>query len=371
MAASSPTSRGLLLAAAGSCALLLAFAVGMLGSGVEEPPVGLPNPRFSLLAVGDTGDRPGWVSSLDRQASVAFGMEQEDRRERVDGVLFLGDQFYDHGLLHEELVDRVLGNLVVPFCYFVDLSGPRSFEVADACFPSRSAGPPPLYAVLGNHDVRERESPMLETRVLPQFVSNWNLPEEKAKTFELGEGVSLTLFDSNYLLHTRDPAPLREALAAARGPWRILAAHHPIGTSRDDGYKKADGVGRYGALVRKAVEEAGVPVQLMLAGHEHNLQVIRMDPPGPRLVVVSGGGSRPTPVKTNSRGRLFAREGLGFVRVDLHGNAERARLVVTLFAAPLWRSLAGRHPEMLARWSVTTDGDVFAEPLAATVLEPS
>ena len=122
------------------------------------------------------------------------------------------------------------------------------------------------------------------TRSRP-FVANFRLSGEPATWVELAPRVSLVLFDSNQLQNGGDTAPLRDALRAAPGPWRILVAHHPIGThGRRDEYTKD---------VRAAVRESGVPVQLMLAGHEHSLQVVAQDDPGPRLVVVSGAGSRP------------------------------------------------------------------------------
>ena len=151
----------------------------------------------------------------------------------------------------------------------------------------------------------------------------------------------------------------------------MLVAHHPLGTSRDTGYQKTRGVGDYGARVRDTLREVGVEAQLMLAGHEHNLQMIRVDPPGPRLVVIAGGGSRPDDVDTRSRGRLFGQEALGFARIDLVGGTDRDRLVVTLFRTSRWAALLGREPEPIARWSVTRSGEVLAEPLAISVLEPS
>ena len=55
----------------------------------------------------------------------------------------------------ETLVDRVLGNVVEPFCHFVELAGPRSAEVLASC-PEGSAQRrvSPIYVVLGNHDSR-------------------------------------------------------------------------------------------------------------------------------------------------------------------------------------------------------------------------
>jgi hypothetical protein len=115
----------------------------------------------------------------------------------------------------------------------------------------------------------------------------------------------------------------------------------------------------------QAIREADVEVHVMLAGHEHNLQLIRIDPPGPRLVVVSGAGARPRKVASHSRARLFKHDGLGFARVDLVRDAFGERLAVTLYDAPHWSSLLGFGPEVVARWSVVRGGgQLLREPIA-------
>jgi len=85
-----------------------------------------PPARFSLLAVGDTGQPPTWLPWLAGQTAVASGLDEEDRRAPSDGLLLLGDNFYERGLKAEELVSRVRGNLVTPYCRFVQLDGSRS-----------------------------------------------------------------------------------------------------------------------------------------------------------------------------------------------------------------------------------------------------
>jgi hypothetical protein len=331
----------------------------------------LPPPaRFSLLALGDTGQPPGWFPWLEGQSAVAAGLEQEDRRAPVDGLLLLGDNFYERGLEDDELLRRVRGNIVAPYCRFLELDGPRSAEVSGGCKPDRAL-PARIYAVLGNHDLESAESRRLQIRELPRFVSNWEMSAQRAEALEIADGVSLVVFDSSYLIESGDAGPLRAALAASRGPWRILAAHHPLGTSRDRDYKKTQGVGAYGRLVEGAIRDARTPVQLMLAGHEHNLQLLERPEPGPRLVAISGGGSSPGRVKSESTGRLFAYVGLGFARVDLIRDSARERLMVSFFASPRWRSLLGAAPEVLERWSVTVDGELLTEPLSVRLLETS
>lgn len=359
------------LAAAGlALATLLVVVAPCVAVRWHEAPPPSASPLVSLLVVGDTGDPPAWISARDGQLAVAEGMEHEDRRAPVHALVLLGDNFYERGLAKDTIARRVRGNLVTPYCRFVELAGPRSAEVSAACPDAGAERPPlPIYAVLGNHDWRTSESRQLEQQEVSQFVSNWKLAPLPATTVELGSGVSLVLFDSTPLETGGDPAPLREALKAARGPWRILAAHHPIGTSRDSGYKKSSGVGDYGERVQQAIREAGVDVQLMLAGHEHSLQIVRVDPPGPRVVVVSGAGSRPRQLKTKSRGRLFSHEGLGFARVDFTPTVDGDRLAISLFSTPRWRAFFGLAPELLGRWSVSRDGGLHALPLKERLRE--
>jgi predicted phosphodiesterase len=347
--------------------VLIAIALGV---GVFALRTSAPSddrrPAVSFFAVGDTGAVPGRLAFVSRQSAVGSALATEDERSPVDALVLLGDLFYDNGLRERELVARVRGNIVAPYCRFVDLSGPRSDEVRGACGAGEAARARvrPIYAVLGNHDVTTEESRRLEVGAIAPFVANWQLSPEPASWIALSPRVSLVLFDSNRLQNGGDTTPLRDAVRAAPGPWRILVAHHPIGTR--SGGKRRD---EYTVDVRKAVRDAGVPVQLMLAGHEHNLQVVAQDDPGPRLVVVSGAGSRPRDVLTKSRTRLFSFEELGFVRVDLLGEGEGEHLEVTLFAAPHWSSLLGFPAEVLGRWSLAIDGAAAVEPLKIRIVE--
>lgn len=354
-------------AASTAAVLLLVGGIGLVGfvRALERNAPLEGASRLSLLAVGDTGGAPRSLAVLGGQRVVAAGLERENARAPADALLLLGDNFYPKGLLASELLRRTRDNLVRPYCAFVDLSGPRSHEVAEACpTPRRGRAVGPLYAVLGNHDWRSKESPGLQATALPQFVANWTVLAQGARAIELGEGVSLVLFDSSELLRSLDASALRAALTSARGPWRILAAHHPIGTHRKDHADRSADPAVYEALVRQAVAEAGVDVQLMLAGHEHNLQLLKLAGPGPRLVAIAGGGSSPGRLRSESEGRLFAYEGLGFARIDLLRGALGERLAVTLFAASRWAFLLGTGPEILARWSVRADGALLREPIA-------
>ena len=106
------------------------------------------------------------------------GLALEDRRQPVDALLLLGDNFYANGLERDDLVERLRENVVGPFCHFVELEGPRSPEVAGACREAPSLRHPiPLLVLFGNHDHTAPESPALQRETVPGFVSNWRVAE--------------------------------------------------------------------------------------------------------------------------------------------------------------------------------------------------
>ena len=109
--------------------------------------------RFSMLAVGDTG-QSHWLPSLrEGQLAVARALTAADLARAADALVLLGDNFYPRGLTAAELIPRIRTNLVWPYCRFVALGGRDSRAVADACtLPQslRRANPPAIYAVLGN-----------------------------------------------------------------------------------------------------------------------------------------------------------------------------------------------------------------------------
>jgi hypothetical protein len=325
------------------------------GDRSEDLSVCLPDakPEVSLLAVGDTGDRPRLFTWLDQYRVVGRALAAEQRRRPADALLLLGDNFYSEGLEPGEAPERIRENVVVPFCTFVETDGPRSAEVADACeVPAAQRSPIPIHAVLGNHDYNTPESPMLERTLVKQFVSNWDMPLELAAVRELGHGVSLILIDSEAFDRGADPAPLKQALLDAKGPWRIVVGHHPV----------SSGASRFKDALVAATEATGVPVQLLLAGHEHNLQIAVAEPPYPSLTVIAGSGSRVRDVRYPVLGKQFVRVRAGFARIDLDGDGPAQRLVVSMIETPrrgfdFWSST-----RVAGCWSVDLRGQVSGAP---------
>lgn len=329
------------------------------------PEISGPERLFSLLAVGDTGDRH-WLPSLrEGQLSVARGMTALDVAAPVDLLLLLGDNFYPDGLIADEMLVRIRDNLVWPYCRFVALDGPRSDEVRDACSLSpalRRTDPPAIYATLGNHDRDSPESVGLQRDAIPLRVSNWYLPAGLVEVIEVGS-LSLILVDSPLLVGDRAVAEVVDALRSSRGTWRIVAAHHPATRPVRGEAESPSG------YLRRALAEAGVPVQLLLAGHRHNLQAVAGWANGPALQIIAGSGSTHRPLREIADDRLFARDANGFARVDLEASGGGEVMRVSLYVTPRYPIVFWDNGVLSASFVLTADGRVFHDGASPDLLD--
>jgi hypothetical protein len=319
--------------------------------------------RYSLLAVGDTGkDHRPLATLFEGQIAVAKTLELEHRDHPVDALLLLGDNFYMDGLRRSELIPRIRRNLVLPYCYFLNLDGPRSVEVESACkVPTAMRRPLPIYAVLGNHDLIASESRELQQSVIPQFIPNWRMDAEFAATKELAPGLSLVLFSSEeYDLDESKRMELVEALRDADGPMRILAAHTPMAIGVEGNPPGAEDFSLdFEQWVQSAIDEAGVKIQLYLSGHHHTLQVIEGEGTyGPALHFVAGSGARSRAILAKHPRRRYEAEKLGFARVDLVGQPGAQRLLASLFRSATIPLSQWGGPQLVTRWSIGEDGGV-------------
>jgi hypothetical protein len=334
--------------------LRIAAAVCALATGCGDDPDTRAS-VFSLLAVGDTGAAPSTADDYPRMLAVAEAMADEDQARPATALLLLGDNFYPDGLKSSELISRVRANLVRPFCRFVATDGARYSEVGLSC--SRERRPLPILAVLGNHDYQTPDSPNLQRTVVPELISNWQMPTGLAQKHEFAGGVSLILFDAEAVVAGADLTPLIAALRESAGPWRILAGHRPMATAGSPTPTTA--FTAYRAAMRHAIAEAGVPVQLFISGHEHRLSILEMSAPDPGLHLISGAGSNRRKNRVDNPRVREDFEALGFARVDRVGTGAAARLSVSLVRVhryPWLRLVSNRW--LLARWSVDLSGQV-------------
>lgn len=366
-------ARGLLIAL--PVVASLACTLGTLGPPPARPG---PLPRASLLAVGDTGEPPGLFGLRHPARRVGEAMAAEDRYRRARALVLLGDNFYPRGLRSDRLLAQIRESIAAPFCHFLDPRSPRAAELAPACKLGPGHAPPlPILAVLGNHDYGSSGSPERERAAIPAWIPNWELAPGVASTRELEGGLSLIRVDSTALLRGADPGAVVEKLESAHGPWRILVLHHPVvvpgdlvpgdlaaGDAAAEGPRSspgdpADRGRRYREAARRWLAEAAVPVQLVVSGHEHNLELVPLPPPLRGLQVIAGSGSRleAAPAADRAR-RFFARATPGFARIDLVGSGAGEHLEVLLFQAPDRRWPGAHRARILARWAVSRDGRV-------------
>jgi predicted phosphodiesterase len=326
-------------------------------AGCGETPVDAPRETsLSLLAVGDTGKPREFLDAFDPSLAVAAAMAAEDERSPVDAVVLLGDNFYPEGLEKRELKDRLRANVVGPFCHFVELTARGAGSLGDACPEAEARHPVPLFAVLGNHDYGRPESPDLQRKEVPEYVASWQMPSGDVEVRELAGGVSLILLDTNHVGRQDGDEAVVRALAGSRGPWRVMAAHHPI-LDVGGGYDR-----RFEKRMRKLLKRAGVPVHVYLAGHEHNLQAFVAEAPEPALQLVAGSGSDLRPLDAGDPRRRYGSAAFGFVRLDAIEGAE-PRLVARLLEVPA-PPLPSRAREV-ARFEVDRSGAVSTPPAGA------
>jgi hypothetical protein len=328
--------------------------------------LGTSESSSSLLAVGDVGQPAGYTGLFDTQLAVAAGLDFAHRDREVDALVLLGDNFYPLGLTRENLIERIRQNLVRPYCRFVDLNGSRAASVASACALSPELRRPvPILAVLGNHDTMTPGSAALQRREVADFVSNWRMSRDAADVSELPGGLSVIHFDSVALRDGASTDPLVDALRASRGPWRVLAAHHPIlesGLVEEDAYRD---------LLLQALAEAGVRAHALLTGHEHNLQIGVTGLPALPLQAIAGSGSGARPARSQILGRQFAQVSPGFARVDVARDGESEYLVVSLSSVAKYPFQFWRPARAETCWRIDREGRVASTGAAAPAAEPA
>ena len=292
----------------------------------------------TLLAIGDIGEPHGRDPRL--HASMA------KRLDGADGapIVVLGDVFYSHGLLgfclsEDKRSSRAGCNRPGPIDAQLDsILGPYARKLAGH----------PVVAMAGNHD--HAGDPLATQNAcarIPALASGWRYVSrgcelDDARPIALLDAghVVVVMIDSEAMLVDADfRARTNEALHAEQARlrqerpevWLVLAAHHPLESYglhngaepltalHKDLYpvlgtllapillpiEWATGSGdqqlyqwRNRSLRRGIYEALGTaPVDLVLSGHDHSLQLVELEHPGARWQVISGEGAKHTRVK--------------------------------------------------------------------------
>lgn len=233
-----------LLRGVGAFAATAALAKGVAASALVGGPQSKPV-RFALLGDWGNGD-----SSTSRVASL---MAAEHDRSRLDMVLTAGDNIYPDGSASK--------------------FGPY-FERPFEPVIHRKI---PVYATLGNHDVRNGADAQMR---YPLF----NMGGRNYYSIAAGDGTAeFFMLDSN-AMDQRQLAWLDRELGRSLAVWKIAVFHHPTFSSgkrhgSDEGLRRE----LHPILVRHGVQAA-------FSGHDHVYQ--RVTPQDSVQYFVSGAGGK-------------------------------------------------------------------------------
>ncbi len=289
-----------------------------------------------MIVVGDVGRRESAQAGLAQRIAARVGTSSAP-------VLVLGDVFYSSGLLGLCPADGDLSKRGS------EHAGPPEAQLesvfGESWAPLRERR---LVAVAGNHDHEGDPAATANAcRLLPAHGREWSylargcgLEETPVAVVDAGEVAILVVDGQPMILDTEYRASVLAALereiARLRRErpqvWRVLAMHHPL-----ESYGQHNGAGPLGLLkdsypilstvllpitwpllqvfapyagaqnlyewsyrgFRRDVYRALArePVDLVVAGHDHSLQLVEIDRPGARWQVVSGSAASRTPVQ--------------------------------------------------------------------------
>ncbi|HLA64404.1 MAG TPA: tartrate-resistant acid phosphatase type 5 family protein [Rhodothermales bacterium] len=254
--------------------LVLASCTG--GRPVGDLPEAQPfsSDALNFIVVGDWG-RAGFFNQ--REVAAQMGRTADEIRARF--IVSTGDNFYTTGVASvtdskwrrsfEEIYTAP--SLQVPWYVALgnhDWQGDPFAQVAYSNRSTRWELPAPYYSITGRLDDDS-------TDVLLVFIDTTPLADfERAQIYPLS---SLWDQDAQY-------AWIDSTLAASTAEWKIVIGHHPIVVGS---YRYRDNPYLLGQLL-PMLERRGV--QMYFAGHEHNLQHLRL--PGRQIEhFISGAGS--------------------------------------------------------------------------------
>lgn len=258
---------------------------------------------LTFLAIGDQG-----VGNL-RQWQVAEAMERHAATTEVTGVFLLGDNFYSHGVTSSE-----------------DLQWRYKFENVYTGALSAT----PFFATLGNHDYFGSSIAQIEYDLEDQGSTRWQFPaRDYVKSFGGDRWQSLVrvaFIDTGlYVRNPEDVTRVLDQLLAQASPatWTLVVTHTPLTSSNEFSHQP-----HARELWRPVLQKHRVDA--ILAGHDHNMQLLE-EPGWPTSVIVGVGGKSGQEVGSEAASNLkFYSAERGFSVVDIDRKTLRIRYVSTL-----------------------------------------
>jgi tartrate-resistant acid phosphatase type 5 len=282
-------------------------AVGAKGKAQQKPRPGKPTEKsLRFVAFGD------WGSGLKLQREVAAAMTRFSRESAAKGrpldfAVSVGDNFYDRGVAGHD-----------------DPQWQLKFE---EMYP-REAMPFPFFAVLGNHDWVSNPATQFSYRG-PS--GRWRMDGFYYKV-AAGEGlVDFFMVDTDLWLpqyHSeglgdKQTRWLDESLAASTAKWKIVVGHHPPYTDGVHAVEKDMGIVR--GIITPLLSKHGV--QLMLSGHDHDLQHIVLPDAKTHFVVTGAGGASMRPRLFREYGPFYRAMTGGFLGLEANQSELKARFL--------------------------------------------
>ncbi|HVG43408.1 MAG TPA: metallophosphoesterase, partial [Longimicrobium sp.] len=309
------------------------------------PPAAYDSVEFRLVLIGDAGlPAPGGEPVLK-------ALQEEISYDSRSFVVFLGDNVYPRGMVldstaaerreNERIIDAQLAPLVATGVHGIMLPGNHDWATGTA----------------GGWDAIRAEGRYVSSRShrLVEFLPENGCPGPVVRDF--GETVRLIILDTQWWLQVGHPRPhgassrcrarteqevidsLRADLASAGQRRTVVLSHHPLVSGGQHGgyfdwptylfpfhpwarqsgvFARQDVTGReYRTLIAAMVRAfAGRAPLIHAAGHEHNLQLLRLGGTGGHYQVVSGAGiyNHTTPTRAIP-GTLYARRASGWTTV--------------------------------------------------------
>ncbi len=276
---------------------------------VDDRVAAPPDAPTRFLVVGDTG------TGGEAQYAVARAMEEVCARDGCEFAVVLGDAIYESGVSGPD-----------------DPQFHAKFEAPYANFTI------PFWMVLGNHDyggAGERPEKGQYYVDYARTSDRWTMPD-LYYSFTHGP-VSFFALDSGAATIHATPANvplgpieaqaawLEAAVAASHSPWKMTLAHHPyISNGQHGDAGSYDGVPQMGQAWKSLLERGACgKVDLMLAGHDHDLQWLApTEACGDTQFIISGAGAKQRSRGSDDHPALFERyDGYGFVWMNATAEA--------------------------------------------------
>lgn len=256
--------------------------------------------ELSFLVVGDQG-----TGNL-RQWRVASAMEQQAALNPIDAVFLAGDNFYRHGVSSP-----------------LDWQWRYKFENVYTGQLSAT----PFFATLGNHDYYGNELAQINYDLKDMGSGRWQMPaRDYVKVFGRDGSQALlrvAFIDTGlWLRNPVDATSQLDALLKSTKPalWTLVVTHTPLLSVNTPDYRPEAPL-----LWRRVL--ATHQVDLVLSGHDHNMQFIDQ-PNWPVQVIVGSGGKWGQPMEDGDIVGLEAyAEGPGFAHIVVNNNQVKLEFV--------------------------------------------